>query len=355
MTNTSGTRISRRQLFVAGTAAAALTATGCGAGASSSGAPTPTSTVPGRFAQPLVVAQTSGQKAETIASFARLDDHPLFSVTWKGKPAEVVPESATDAAAMPTGYACTLFAASDPQGKPLIGRNFDWDPAPASVVESTLDNGRKSLSVTDLRYAGFNSTQDLNDKKKREGLTRVHAIAFDGMNSEGLFIGLAADYSEAAKPPIKDGRDWVGGVSIQRIILDTVDTVNQAIEVFNKYNIDFSGGPALHYLIADKSGAKAIVEFDAEKLVVIRPPDGQPWLCLENFHMSGTSEEEQAKNSRFNTCSTTLKAANGKISVDETVTLLNKVRQSHTQWQSVYRLTDGKVRVIGTKAHEFSL
>jgi hypothetical protein len=354
----TSTPLTRRSLLVAGSAAVLIGAAGCGRqDATASSDPTGRATTAGeddeKPTRPLTVAQTDSQLRATIDSRKKLDDHPLYSLTWEGQPAKITPPEDAAAGGVLTGFACTLFAASTPDGAALVARNFDWDPAPASVVESTLSTGRKTLSVTDLRYAGIESDADFEDAAKRKGLGRIEAYSFDGINDAGVFIGLAADYE--AEPSVKDGREWIGGLSIQRMILDHADDLEDALDIFDSYNVDFTGGPGLHYLIADRSGAKAVVEFDAGELEVIRPPRKQSWMCLENFHMSTVPEAGCSSHWRYTSCADTLESADGRISVDDALNLLDDVRQSNTQWQSVYNLGEMDLRVVGKSKHDYSL
>jgi len=352
------TPLTRRALLAAGSATALIGAVGCAEQQSAASSdPTATATTAGdpgnRPTRPLTVAQTETQLQATIDSRRRLDDHPLYSLTWEGDPAKITPPEDAAAGGALTGFACTLFAASSPDSEALVARNFDWDPAPSSVVESTLSSGRTTLSVTDLRYAGIESEADLDDAEKTKELGRIQAYSFDGMNDAGVFIGLAADYE--AEPGVTEGREWIGGLSIQRMILDHADDVDDALEIFAAYNVDFAGGPGLHYLVTDRSGAKAVVEFDAGELQVIRPPAKQPWMCLENFHMSTVAEAQRSRQPRYTTCADALESAGGRISVDDALGLLDDVRQAHTQWQSVYSLGAGDLRVVGESSHDYAL
>jgi hypothetical protein len=78
-------------------------------------------------------------------------------------------------------------------------------------------------------------------------------------------------------------------------------------------------------------------------------------MCLENFHMSTVPEEQRSSHSRYTTCADTLQPAHGRISVDDALNLLDYVRQSNTQWQSVYNLGEGDLRVVGKSKHDYSL
>ena len=256
-------------MLTGGSAAALVGVAGCASGDATppgeSAASTPTADE--QRARPLKVDQTATQRTATIESLAHLDDHPLYSLTWEGEPAALTPPDEAEAGGQLTGFACTLFAASPVNGSALVARNFDWDPGPASVMESTLNSGRPTLAVTDLRYSGIEAGSDLEDPAKAAGLGRAEAYAFDGMNDAGVFIGLAAD--EQAEPSVTSGRKWIGGLSIQRMVLDHAASLEDALDLFDDHNVDFTGGPGLHYLVADRTGAKAVVEYDAGTMQVL--------------------------------------------------------------------------------------
>lgn len=116
---------------------------------------------------------------------------------------------------------------------------------------------------------------------------------------------------------------WLGGLGTRRMVLDHAERLEDALDLFDDHNIDFTGGPGLHDLIADGTGAKAVVECDAGTMQVIRPPQGQTWMCLENVHMSTTSEDQRSGQSRYSICADTLSAAAGEVSVNEAVGLLD--------------------------------
>lgn len=74
----------------------------------------------------------------------------------------------------------------------------------------------------------------------------------------------------------------------------------------------------------------------------------------ERPHVHDVRRSAQRK-SRYSICADTLSAAAGKVSVNEAVGLLDDVRQAHTQWQCVYDLGKGTLRVIAEKSHDFTL
>jgi hypothetical protein len=61
-------------------------------------------------------------------------------------------------------------------------------------------------------------------------------------------------------------------------------TVDEALAVLDRYNLDFNGGPALHDLLANAAGASAVVEFVDGRTVVTRDA-----RALTNFRVAGST------------------------------------------------------------------
>jgi hypothetical protein len=270
-------------------------------------------------------------------SLRQLDDHPLWTMRYEGaydRMKNVTQPPTT------TPFGCSLFATND-AANPLFARNFDWDPAPAMLLFTSPPDGHASVSMVDLSYLGITDP--------REGdLTDAPLLPFDGMNDKGLAIGLAA-VPEAA-PNARPGRPTVGSVRIIRLVLDTAATVEEAIKVFESHNIDFSGGPTLHYLVADATGKSVAIEFVDGKVVAL------PTQAAVNFTLSGTDETTRAADTRYRTATEGLKPGmDWKGAMD----LLSDVQQGHTQWSVVYGLTTGEIKLSTDKnydrVHEFKL
>lgn len=292
---------------------------------------------------------------------ARIDDHPTYQIDWWGSSPTVEGEGEPNAAARAEWaamagrppFGCTLFAALGDPDRPIVARNFDWDPHPAMVVRARPHNGFASTAVTDLAYYGYDDGSrplDLDDVEVRKSLARAPSLAFDGVNEHGLFIGLAAD--EGAAAAFSEDLLTVGGVSVQRLVLDRCRTVEGAKAVVATYNLDFSGGPALHYLIADRAGAATIVEFVDGKLTFHDRPKRQPWLVLENFSYGAVPEPQRSTYARWSGCTERLAESKGRMSVDAALQTLYDVRQGHTQWSVVYDLANGDAHLFTGQARE---
>lgn len=273
-------------------------------------------------------AAPSGPPPDTT-SLRQLDDHPLWTMRFEGdydrmkNVTQPTPE---------TPYGCSLFATND-ANNPLFARNFDWDPAPAMLLFTDPADGYASASMVDLSYLGVTDPKTQADK-----LADAPLLPFDGMNEKGLAIGLAA--VDTAEPGKKPDRPTVGSVRIIRLVLDKAATVEEAKQVFEDHNIDFDGGPPLHYLVADATGKSAAIEFVDGEVVAL------PTQAAVNFTLSGTDDATRAADNRYRTATEGLSPGmDWRAAMD----LLSEVQQGHTQWSVVYGLKTGEVHVSTDK------
>jgi hypothetical protein len=283
---------------------------------------------------------------KTLASLRKVDGYPLYTMTYYGSYDAVhtkIARSRMDAQQHP--WACSLFAAfGDPRHR-VFGRNFDWDFSPAVLLFTRPTNGYASVSMVDITYLGYDShdVASLASSEKRDVLLRAPLIPFDGMNEYGLTVGMAAVPGSPGPAP-DPGKPTVGSLRIIRLMLDQAQTVEEAIAVIRQYNIDFAGGPPLHYLLADRSGRAASVEWKDGSLQVIR--NQLPWQVTTNFYLAGASAGIKTQDWRYRTAATWLQAAQGRMAPQEALQLLTDVKQDITQWSIVYDMSTGEVRVV---------
>jgi hypothetical protein len=284
--------------------------------------------------------------AKTLASLQKVDRYPLYTMTYYGSYDAVhtkIARSHSDAQLHPWG--CSLFAAFGDSRHMVFGRNFDWDFSPAVLLFTQPTNGYASVSMVDITYLGYNSHDvvSLASSEKRNLLLRAPLIPFDGINEYGLTVGMAAVPGSPGPAP-DPGKQNVGSLRIIRLMLDQAQTVDEAIAVIRQYNIDFEGGPPLHYLLADPSGRAATVEWKDGSLQVIR--NQLPWQVTTNFYLAGANEAMKTQDWRYRTAATWLQAAQGRIAPEEALQILADVKQDITQWSIVYDMSTGDVRVV---------
>jgi choloylglycine hydrolase len=121
--------------------------------------------------------------------------------------------------------------------------------------------------------------------------------------------------------------------------------VDEALALFGQYNIDWGGGPPVHYLIADATGASAVVEMLGGEMAVTRSQD--PWQISTNFLFAETPLERRGQTCwRYSAVQQALSQAGGALTEQEAMALLEQVSQpgeTATIWSVVYNLSDGTV------------
>lgn len=297
--------------------------------------------------------QSVAEADATLASLRRLPGTHIYAMTYTGDYDELagvaMPPSASP-------FGCSLFYASGDASRPVYARNFDWDPNPALVLHTDPPDGYASVSIVDISYLGVPAGVDpLTDESARRELLDAPLLPFDGMNDKGLVVGLAAD--ESGRADRIPGRPTVGSVRILRLILDRAATVDQALAFLDRFNLDFDGGPPLHYLIADRSGASAVVEFVDGQRVVTR--GGPPWQALTNFRLAGADVAVKRADRRYATAQAALDARAGVLDWRQSLDVLRAVAQPHTQWSVTYEPRSGAVHLVARQdwesVHEFTL
>jgi hypothetical protein len=302
----------------------------------------------------------------TLATLRKVDDYPLYVMTYHGdygfgnfleRGARADARSGSTDQGIADGWACTTFTTLNEEGDAILGRNFDWHNRPSLLLFTDPPDGYASVSMVDISYLGYDAEEP--SWADRVALLGAPYLPFDGMNEAGLAIGMMAiPHAEPGKDPRKA---TISGVEAIRLMLDYARDVDEATALLDDYNIDFSGGPPLHYLIADASGDSAVVEFLDGEMHVVRN-DGQ-WQVSTNFIIS-EERPERADSScwRYNKTYVALENAHGSISQEQAMALLRAVSQSGdttTMWSVVYGMTTGDVQVaMGrnyVEVHDFRL
>jgi len=303
------------------------------------------------------VAETSTQTPEsmTLDSLQRVDDFPLYVMTYYGDYgfSEVLDNQgqASVSQAESEDWACTTFAALNADGDAILGRNFDWEEHPALLLFTDPPDGFASVSLVDMAYMGLGHYEPTG--LMRERLLEAPFLPFDGMNEAGLAIGMMAiPHSEGGQDPEKVN---LSSLEVIRLWLDYAANVDEAINLAQDINVSFEGGPPVHYLIADSSGESAVVEFLDNQVIVTQ--SDQPWQVATNFVVVEVPEGRRIlSRERYRVAYETLERADGLATDDEALALLDAVSRSGpsspTIWSVVYNMTTGDIQVaMGRQYH----
>jgi hypothetical protein len=303
----------------------------------------------------------SEDEITTLGSLQLLDDFPLYTMRYVGAyPQPILTTTSLRRAettnlahpnACQASWGCALFAAlGDPDNR-LYGRNFDWRFSPGVLLFTDPPDGYASVSMVDIEYLGFagDRARHLIDLplSERQALLNAPALPFDGMNEQGLVIGMAA--VPPGEMPSDPHKKTIDQLAVMREILDHAGTIDEAVDILASYNIDMGTVP-LHYLIASTTGNAALVEFYQGKMVVFRNED--PWHLATNFLVASTGGRLQGQCQRYDRISQRLQEMEGQLTTQEALGLLADVSQegpqgqSNTQWSVVYDMTAGDIKII---------
>jgi len=287
----------------------------------------------------------SQAEGATLGSLEQIDLFPLYTMVYEAEYSQEGVDVLIDKENAQS-WACSLFAAMGDPEDMLFGRNFDWDFSPALLLFTNPPDGYASVSMVDIAYLGYGEERafGLVDLPliERSGLLDAPYLPFDGMNETGLAVGMAA--VPAGEMEDDPGKVTIDSLMVIREILDQAATVDEAVDILESYNIDWGSGPPLHYLIAEKSGRSALVEFSRGKIVVI--PNRDPWQLATNFLVSETGTSPEGNCWRYEMISGQLREGNGQLNPGQALNLLTEVAQESTQWSVVYGISRGEIRVV---------
>jgi hypothetical protein len=305
------------------------------------------------------VAGLSGAEITTLGSLEQVDDYPLYVMTYSGAYPQAAAAAGWGVGVRPLqtmapepAWTCSLFAALGDPGRVLYGRNFDWEYSPALLLFTDPPDGYASVSMVDIAYLGFSGARARAVTElplvERRALLDAPAWPFDGMNEHGLAVGMAA--VPESQMPYDGDKPTVGSLTVIREMLDHARDVDEALAILRGRNISWSGGPPLHYLVADRSGRSTLVEFYEGRLVVL---DNQaPWHVATNFLRAAAGDSPEGVCRRYERISQRLTRLRGRITPQAAIELLADVSQGNTQWSVVYDMSTGDVRVAVGRDYE---
>ena len=195
---------------------------------------------------------------------------------------------------------CSSFTVIDENGNNLFGRNYDFASTSSLILHTNPGNGRHaSISSVDLQFLGLGDGIDgLMDK-----LTAIAAAyaPLDGMNDAGVSCGIYMSYQgpgdESYSTDQQTDKPDLTSTTMLRMILDYADDVDEAVELVEKYDFHDSANSSFHYMVADKSGKSAILEWVNEDATDSTDIDGTKRVLKVYYNdQDETLGEDEAKN-----------------------------------------------------------
>jgi len=226
---------------------------------------------------------------------------------------------------------CTLFAIQT-GSTVIVGRNFDWIQRGGTLhfIPPTSSYGTQTFGLCLLEQMGAGEP-------------------FEGMNTQGLFIGLAAVPTHQVPPFAPINRPRFNELGIIRYILERAATTEQALQLFHQFSLDYrltSWNFHHHHLIVDAQGQVAVYEEGYP--VEARGLPRSQWEAITNVGQG----MDRLICSRYQAVATSLNQA--EPTVETAMQLLENVRQDElTVWSAVYKLKERTVGLCADGDYDF--
>lgn len=262
-----------------------------------------------------------------------------------------------------TFFACTTFFINTPSQK-VFGRNYDWMIGTGQIIENKRGLVKKSMvkaGETSISWTSKFGSITFNQFGKE--------FPLGGMNEKGLVVEVL--WLEEAKYPAKDNRKAINELQWIQYQLDNYSSVNEVINSDKFLRINAEQGN-LHYMLADKSGNSATIEFVNGKTIITQG-DNLKFKVLTNNTMaeskaylqtqkgfggsSPISKKIDSKDRYVRTCKN-MKTYKNENAVEYAFKTLKDVTYSATVWSIVYDITNMKVYFTtegNTNRRSFSL
>ena len=153
-----------------------------------------------------------------------------------------------------------------PSGDRLFARNYDFSATNTALVFTDPGNGRyKSFSTVDLQFLGMKQDRDVESLIDKITCLAAPYAPLDGVNEKGLSCGIFMSYqgNETVATDQQTEKPDITSTTMMRAMLDYCATVEKAVAFVEGYDMHDSAQTSFHYMIADATGASAILEWTA--------------------------------------------------------------------------------------------
>ena len=175
-------------------------------------------------------------------------------------------------------FGCSTISVQNTEGGYLFGRNFDWEPCNAMIVQSAPESGYRSISTVNTDFITMSGVDLSQLPDKFQALICLYA-PLDGMNEKGLAVSVNM-IQDSATLDQNTGRPGLTTTTAIRLLLDRAATVNEALDLLAQYDMHASMGYMMHLAIADNTGRSVVVEWVNNEMVVVETP------VVTNFYLA---------------------------------------------------------------------
>lgn len=240
-------------------------------------------------------------------------------------------------------FGCSTIAVPSDDGEILFGRNFDWNRCEAWVVLSEPEQGYRSISTVNTAF--LNAGIDVTNLPQPMQVAAALYAPLDGMNEKGLAVSVNMIQDSDTIDQNTEKPDITTTTAI-RLLLNKAGNVDEAVELLAQYDMHASMNYMVHFVLADRAGNHAAVEYVNNEMVVIDTP------AVTNFYLAegekqgiGTSQSHE----RYDRLMEALaeQPAMDMADVRDALSSVSKKNFNEfesTEWSIVYNLSTGAIQ-----------
>lgn len=275
-----------------------------------------------------------------------------------------------------SGLACTTFSL-DKNGQHVVGKNYDWHLGRGLVMVNKRNVSKKAMQGTQKDpgpYASWTSTYGslTFNQYGRE-------MPMGGINEAGLVVELMMLINTSYPEP--DARYAIKDLQWIQYQLDNFSRVEEVISSDTHIRILTHEKPGLHFLVADRTGNCAVIEFIDGKLTYNTADTMTVKVLTNNTYAESKAflkmhkgfggqfpvNKGESSLKRFICTAKMLKDYTPQVeesAVDFAFTILENVAQASTKWSIVYDIknlivhfhtsVNPKIRYIDLNSLDFS-
>lgn len=255
------------------------------------------------------------------------------------------------------GFGGLAFTATSEDGDVLFCHDYDSPLAAEPVFVRARESG--TAAMADGLALGKVTGAVLGGEKTPARTAALPFCGRSGMNDRGVAAAvLSVPKGEPAKRAFAASPEV-----ILQLVLERADSLDSAVALLDENAVVTDGSP-VHFLIADRTGASAVVELTADGAKAV-PGDGGVQIAAGHNLLpelaGGVSGDSEIRAAAVDTA---LAPTGGRVSAQSALDILGQCGgwsspdESSLRWSVVYDLTTGAVivRAAGcTRAAQYSL
>ncbi len=258
-----------------------------------------------------------GSEMGALQSVKRVSDHPYYTMTIEGYDyTELLNSEASDNSEVVEYCKHKLFTDAlvsvlpgeveiddTPKGSVawyaytyvnsyMKGRIYNSYDTPIMMVISEPESGYKSWNIVDMADLGIESETKINQwyTNAFQTMAAVYAVS-EGVNSQGLSVSLVSCPEAECDDTVNVN---ITPFMAVRLLLDRAATVENAVDVLEDYDIDFSSG-TYHILVSQESSNSAVIEWIDGEMVVTYMKDEDESAMHQTMSNAMVSEDASVK------------------------------------------------------------